>query len=99
MESLDLRPCTGCVGKVLNKTYGGFVFHPFAIRFSSRAEEQHPGFTVSALFFLKPAALMSLRHCRLSLVKRMLYGLSNILKRETREGRQESETADQEGNR
>ena len=27
----------------------------------------------------------------------MLYGLSNILKRETREGRQESKTADQEG--
>src|SRR6266436_2157689 len=38
-----------------------------------------------------------LRHCRLSLVKRMLYGLSNILKRETREGRQESKTADQGG--
>jgi len=27
----------------------------------------------------------------------MLYGLSNILKRETREGRQESMTSDQEG--
>jgi len=33
------------------------------------------------------------------LVKRMLYGLSNILKRETREGREESKTADQEGQR
>jgi len=43
--------------------------------------------------------LMSLRHCRLSLVKRMLYGLSDILKRETRKGRQESKTADQEGQR
>jgi len=38
---------------------------------------------------------MSLRHCRLSLVKRMLYGLSNILKRETREGRQQYKTAEQ----
>jgi hypothetical protein len=27
----------------------------------------------------------------------MLYGLSNILKRETREGREESKTADREG--
>ena len=32
-----------------------------------------------------------------SLVKQMLFGLSNILKHETREGRQESRTADQEG--
>jgi hypothetical protein len=50
------------------------------------AQEQYPGFALSPLFLFCPAALMSPRHCRLPLVKPMLYGLSNILKRETREG-------------
>jgi len=70
----------------------------FAIRLSSSAEEQSPGFALrSALFLFQPAALISLRHCRLSSVKRMQYGLSNMLKREAREGRQGSMTADQGG--
>src|SRR5439155_7986572 len=73
-------------GKVLDQAYRDFVFHPFAITFSSSAEEQYPGFALSALFLFEPAALMSLRHCRLSFVKRMLYGFSNILKPETRGG-------------
>jgi hypothetical protein len=96
MESFNLGPYTACVGKVSDQAYWDFVFHPFAIRFSSSAEEQYPGFALSALFLFQPEALMSLRHCDFSLVERMLYGLSNIL-RETRDGRQESKTADQEG--
>src|SRR5438094_7767582 len=97
MESFDLGPCTVFIGKVLDQAYRDFVFHPFAITFSSSAEEQYPGFALSALFLFEPAALMSLRHCRVSLIKRMLNGLSNILKRETHVGRQESKTADQGG--
>src|SRR6266436_8091863 len=50
IESFDLGPCTACVGKVSDQAYGDFVFHPIAIRFSSRAEEQYPGFALSALF-------------------------------------------------
>ena len=50
MESFDLGPCIACVGKVSDQTYGDFVFHPFAVRISSSAEEQHPGFALSALF-------------------------------------------------
>jgi len=50
MESFDLGPCTACVGKKLDRAYRDFVFHPFAIRFSSSAEEQYPGFALSALF-------------------------------------------------
>jgi len=82
---LDAEQATK-VGKVSDQAYGDFVFHPFAIRLSSSTEEQYPGFALSTLFLFQPPALMSLRHCRLSLVKRMLYGLSNILKHETRQG-------------
>jgi hypothetical protein len=50
MESFDLGPCTACVGKMPDQAYRDFVFQPFAIRFSSSAEEQYPGFALSALF-------------------------------------------------
>src|SRR5438552_4967930 len=70
----------------VDQAYRNFVFHPFAITFSSSAEEQYPGFALSALFLFEPAALMSLRHRRLSFIKRMLYGFSNIRKPETRGG-------------
>src|SRR5438132_12592741 len=50
MESFDRGPCTPCVGKIPDQAYGDFVFHPFAIRFSSGTEEQYPGVALSALF-------------------------------------------------
>jgi len=55
MESFDLGPCTASVGKLLDQAYRDFVFHPFAIRFSSSAEEQYPGFALSGFsFFSQP---------------------------------------------
>jgi hypothetical protein len=50
MESFDLGPCTACIGKLSDQAYRDFVFHPFAIRFSSSAEEPYPGFALSAFF-------------------------------------------------
>src|ERR1700687_5070436 len=52
MQSFDLGPCTACVGKVSDQAYRDFVFHPFAIRWSTSAEEQYPGFALRALFLL-----------------------------------------------
>jgi len=51
MESFDLGPCTSFVGKALNQTNRDLILHAFAIRFSSSAEEQDPGFALSARFF------------------------------------------------
>jgi hypothetical protein len=50
MESFHRGPCTSCVGKVSDQAYRDFVFHPFAIRLSRSAEEEYPGFALSALF-------------------------------------------------
>jgi hypothetical protein len=41
---------TSYVGKLSDQAYRDFVFHPFAVRFSSNAEEQYPGFALSAHF-------------------------------------------------
>ena len=83
MESLDLGPCTACVGKVSDQTYRDFVFHPFAIRFSSSTEEQYPGFAFELVFpFLANRVDVSAPLSSL-LGEGILFGLSNILKRET----------------
>jgi len=64
MESVDLGPCTSCVRKMSDQPYRDFAFHPFAIRFTSNAEEQYPGFALSALFLV----LASRAPCTLPLI-------------------------------
>jgi hypothetical protein len=50
--SIDLRPCTAFAGEVFDKANWNFVLDSLTVGLPNCTKEQHPSFTLTALFFL-----------------------------------------------
>ncbi|MFZ0200723.1 MAG: hypothetical protein WAL05_16135, partial [Candidatus Sulfotelmatobacter sp.] len=50
--SFDLRPCTAFAGEVLDKANWNFFLDSLTVGLPNCTKEQHPSFTLTALFFL-----------------------------------------------
>ena len=52
MLSFDLRPYTALFGEVFDKANWNFVLDSLTVGLPNCTKEQHPSFTLTALFFL-----------------------------------------------
>jgi hypothetical protein len=50
--SFDLRPCTTLAEEVFDQANWNFVLDSLTVGFPKCTKEQHPSFTLTALFFL-----------------------------------------------
>src|ERR1700684_1584291 len=63
VKSFNFRPYVASFRQVFHQSDRDLVFDTLAIRFSSRAKEQYPGFSVNTAVLFQSTALISLRHC------------------------------------